>query len=33
MKHYIRPAAAEKTVSGRGKPAKAWQINPELFTK
>ena len=30
-KNYIRPAPAEKTASGRGRPSKAWQINPELF--
>lgn len=30
-KNYIRPAPAEKTTSGRGRPSKAWQINPELF--
>lgn len=30
-RNYIRPAAAEKTETGRGRPAKAWQINPEVF--
>ena len=30
-RNYIRPAAAEKTGTGRGKAAKAWQINPEVF--
>lgn len=32
-KNYIRPAAAEKTGSGRGRTAKAWQVNPEVYTK
>lgn len=32
-KNFIRPAAAEKTGSGRGRPAKAWQINPEVYIK
>lgn len=32
-KNYIRPTAPEKSASGRGRPSKAWQTNPEVYTK
>lgn len=31
-KNYIRPLPIEKTASGRGRPSKSWQINPEIYT-
>lgn len=31
-KNYIRPLPTDKTASGRGRPAKSWQINPEIYT-
>lgn len=32
-KNYIRPAAQKKQEPGRGRIAKTWQVNPEIFTK
>lgn len=31
-KNFIRPLAPVKTASGRGRPARSWQINPEIYT-
>lgn len=32
-RNYIRPMLSKRTSSGRGRPAKEWLVNPEVFKK